>query len=121
MADVGSLGEYKVVVTADYSQLKTQFDAMSNFVISTTKVMSDNLNKTMGGINATMISQLKTTVDQLKKSFEVLILPLKKVVTDSKPIRNRLEKLKKPPKSVIKKSVRSKGKWLIVPLCQMQT
>jgi predicted nucleic acid-binding Zn-ribbon protein len=78
MADVGSLGEYKVVVTADYSQLKTQFDAMSNFVSSTTKVMSDNLNKTMGGINATMISQLKTTVDQLKKSFDGLDTTTKK-------------------------------------------
>ncbi len=72
MADVGSLGEYKVVVTADYSQLKTQFDAMSDFVNSTTKVMADNLNKTMGGINTTMVEQLKATVDQLKKSFEGL-------------------------------------------------
>ena len=72
MADVGSLGEYKVVVTADYSQLKAQFDAMSNFVNSTTKVMANNLNKTMDGINATMISQLKATVDQLKKSFDGL-------------------------------------------------
>jgi len=58
--------------------LKTQFDAMSNFVSSTTKVMSDNLNKTMGGINATMISQLKTTVDQLKKSFDGLDTTTKK-------------------------------------------
>ena len=72
MADVGSLGQYKVVVTADYSQLKAQFDAMSNFVNSTTKVMADNLNKTMGGINATMITQLKATVDQLKASFDGL-------------------------------------------------
>lgn len=73
-----SLGEYKVVVTADYSQLKSQFDAMSNFVNSTTKVMADNLNKTMGGINATMITQLKATVDQLKKSFDGLDTTTKK-------------------------------------------
>ena len=72
MADVGSLGQYKVVVTADYSQLKAQFDAMANFVKATTKTMSDGLDKSMTGINNKMLEQLKTTVDQLKKSFDGL-------------------------------------------------
>ena len=72
MADVGSLGQYKVVVTADYSQLQSQFKAMADFVTSTTKSMTDSVNQSMSGMNATMLSQLRTTVDQLKKSFEGL-------------------------------------------------
>jgi chromosome segregation ATPase len=72
MADVGSLGQYKVVVTADYSQLQTNFKAMADFVTSTTKSMTDSVNQSMSSINATMLKQLQTTVDQLKKSFEGL-------------------------------------------------
>lgn len=72
MADVGSLGQYKVVVTADYSQLQTNFKAMADFVTSTTKSMTDSVNKSMNGMNAAMLSQLQTTVEQLKKSFEGL-------------------------------------------------
>jgi hypothetical protein len=72
MADVSSLGEYKVVVTADYSQLKTQFQAMADYVTNTTKTMTDSVNKSMSQMNATMISQLQTAVDQLKRSFEGL-------------------------------------------------
>jgi hypothetical protein len=58
MADVSSLGEYKVVVTADYSQLKTQFQAMADYVTKTTKSMTDSINKSMDSMNATMIKQL---------------------------------------------------------------
>ncbi len=72
MADVSSLGQYKVVVTADYSQLQANFKAMADFVTSTTKSMTDSVNKSMSGMNAAMLSQLQTTVDQLKKSFEGL-------------------------------------------------
>ena len=72
MADVSSLGEYKVVVTADYSQLKTQFQAMADYVTKTTKSMTDSVNKSMDSMNATMIKQLQATVDQLKRSFEGL-------------------------------------------------
>ena len=72
MADVSSLGQYKVVVTADYEQLQTNFKAMADFVTSTTKSMTDSVNKSMSQMNATMISQLQTAVDQLKRSFEGL-------------------------------------------------
>lgn len=72
MADVSSLGEYKVVVTADYSQLKTQFQAMADYVTKTTKSMTDSINKSMDSMNATMIKQLQASVDQLKRSFEGL-------------------------------------------------
>jgi TP901 family phage tail tape measure protein len=67
-----SLGEYKVVVTADYSQLKSQFEAMSKYVSATTSTIADSLNKTMGGINASMIGQLKSATEQLKSSFNGL-------------------------------------------------
>lgn len=70
MADVGSLGQYKVVVTADYSQLQKQFEAMANFINSSTKAITDNLNRTMGSLNATMAGQIKTTVESLKGSLE---------------------------------------------------
>lgn len=72
MGDVGSLGQYKVVVTADYSQLQSQFRAMADFVTSTTKSMTDTVNQSMAKMNNTMIAQLQTTVDQLKRSFEGL-------------------------------------------------
>jgi DNA repair exonuclease SbcCD ATPase subunit len=72
MADVSSLGEYKVVVTADYSQLKTQFKAMADYVTSTTKSMTDSVNKSMNALNATVVSQLQASVDQLKKAIEGL-------------------------------------------------
>ena len=72
MGDVSSLGKYKVVVTADYSQLQKQFDAMTKYVANSTKTMTDNLNKTLGGVNATMLSQMKTSIEELKRSFEGL-------------------------------------------------
>ena len=72
MGAVSSLGKYKVVVTADYKQLKEQFKAMTEFVAKSTKDMTDNLNKTMGGVNAAMLSQMKTTIEELKKSFDGL-------------------------------------------------
>lgn len=67
-----SLGEYKVVVTADYSQLKSQFETMSKYVSATTSTIADSLNKTMGGINASVIGQLKSATEQLKSSFNGL-------------------------------------------------
>lgn len=72
MADVSSLGTYKVVVTADYKQLREQFDAMTKYVAKSTKTMTDNLNKAMGGVNASMLSQMKTSIEELKRSFEGL-------------------------------------------------
>ena len=65
-----SLGEYKVVVTADYSQLQAQFQAMASYIANSTKTISDSMNNAMGGVNASMVSQLKTTVDELKRSFD---------------------------------------------------
>ena len=72
MADVGSLGQYKVVVTADYSQLQSQFKAMTTFINDSTKQITENLNKSMGAINATMIAQLQTSVNSLKRAFDGL-------------------------------------------------
>jgi hypothetical protein len=72
MADVSSLGQYKVVVTADYSQLQANFKAMADFVTNTTKSMTDSVNKSMSGMNAAMLNQLQSTVEQLKRSFEGL-------------------------------------------------
>ena len=57
MADVGSLGEYKVVVTADYSQLKSQFEAMSSLVSETAKNISSTLNNTAKSVNKNMVNE----------------------------------------------------------------
>ena len=72
MADVGSLGQYKVVVTADYSQLQKQFQAMATFINDSTKQITESLNKSMGAINSTMIAQLQASVNSLKKAFDGL-------------------------------------------------
>ena len=66
MADVGSLGQYKVVVTADYSQLQSQFKAMSDYIADMTKSITSNLNTSMisgftdmgKGVNKVMESSL---------------------------------------------------------------
>ena len=72
MADVGSLGQYKVVVTADYTQLQQQFKAMTTFINDSTRQITESLNKSMGAINATMIAQLQTSVNSLKRAFDGL-------------------------------------------------
>ena len=85
MADVGSLGQYKVVVTADYSQLQSQFRAMSDYIADMTKSITSNLNTSMisgftdmgKGVNKVMESSLNDTVktterklNELKKKYE---------------------------------------------------
>jgi hypothetical protein len=85
MADVGSLGQYKVVVTADYSQLQSQFKAMSDYIADMTKSITSNLNTSMisgftdmgKGVNKVMESSLNDTVktterklNELKKKYE---------------------------------------------------
>jgi hypothetical protein len=54
MANVGSLGEYKVVVTADYSQLQSQFQAMNQLVSNTAKSIVDTMNKATQDVNKNM-------------------------------------------------------------------
>ena len=72
MGDVSSLGQYKVVVTADYSVLRTEFKAMTEYVTRKTKQMTNEINASMNGLNTVMLSQLQTTVNELKKAFDGL-------------------------------------------------
>jgi chromosome segregation ATPase len=69
MADVSSLGQYKVVVTADYSQLKSQFEAMTKLVQDTTKAMAESIDKSMGAMNTAMNTQLKSMVTSMQNAF----------------------------------------------------
>jgi hypothetical protein len=69
MADVSSLGEYKVVVTADYSQLQNQFKAMSELVSQTAKAMSQSLDGAINTMSSNMVSQLKTMTTSIKDAF----------------------------------------------------
>ena len=69
MADVGSLGQYKVVVTADYSQLQTQFKAMMDLVTNTTKSMTDTLNNSTKAMSQIMSTNIKTMVDSMNSAF----------------------------------------------------
>ena len=69
MADVGSLGEYKVVVTADYSQLQAQFKAMAELAKQTATAMAQSLDKTLGAMNSSMVSQLNTMTNSMQNAF----------------------------------------------------
>lgn len=40
-----SLGQYKVVVTSDYTQLQSQFKAMTDVINQTTSAISQSLDK----------------------------------------------------------------------------
>lgn len=64
-----SLGEYKVVVTADYSQLKSQFQAMANVITQTTSSISSSLDKTFSVMNDRMSSHLKGMTDSMQNAF----------------------------------------------------
>ena len=95
MADVGSLGQYKVVVTADYSQLQSQFKAMTTFINDSTKQITESLNKSMGAINATMIAQLQTSVNSLKRAFDGLDDTTKKGGDGFKSYASQIRKAEK--------------------------
>ena len=69
MADVGSLGQYKVVVTADYSQLQAQFKAMADLVNQTAKTMSQSLDNAIGAMSTNMVSQLNTMTNTMRNAF----------------------------------------------------
>ena len=69
MADVGSLGEYKVVVTADYSQLQSQFKAMMDLVTNTTKAMTDTLNNSTKAMGQIMSTNIKAMIDSMNSAF----------------------------------------------------
>jgi TP901 family phage tail tape measure protein len=103
MADVSSLGEYKVVVTADYSQLKSQFEAMANFINNSTKAVTDNLSKTMGSLNATMTGQIKTAVDSLKGSLDGVEPATKKASDGFKSYATQLREAQKEAEKIHQK------------------
>ena len=69
MADVGSLGQYKVVVTADYSQMQAQFKAMADLVNQTAKTMSQSLDNAIGAMSTNMVSQLNTMTNTMRNAF----------------------------------------------------
>lgn len=69
MADVGSLGQYKVVVTADYSQLQANFKAMTDLVNQTAKAMAQTMDNAMKTMSNDMGGQLKTMTTSMSNAF----------------------------------------------------
>ena len=71
-----SLGEYKVVVTADYSQLKSQFDAINSIIKSTSESITNSLSAASNTASSAMINSFgnvsKSIVSAMKSAQESL-------------------------------------------------
>ena len=64
-----SLGQYKVVVTADYTQLQSQFKAMTDVINQTTAAISQSLDKSFVAMGASMASHVRTMTNTMQDAF----------------------------------------------------
>ena len=64
-----SLGQYKVVVTADYTQLQSQFKAMTDVINQTTSAISQSLDKSFVAMGASMASHVRTMTNTMQDAF----------------------------------------------------
>ena len=103
MANISSLGEYKVVVTADYTQLQSQFRALNKVISETaknivqtmdnaTQKIDKNMTKGFDDIGKTIDKQMTKALSETIRKTENKLNDLQRVYT------NFYRNLPKPPK-----------------------
>ena len=95
MADVGSLGQYKVVVTADYSQLKAQFEQINQIVSTTAKTITDTLTATSNAVNNSMANSFKAMAQSITTSMKEAQNAMNGFGTEAKTVGQGLEQISK--------------------------
>ena len=95
MADVGSLGHYKVVVTADYTQLKAQFEQINQIVSTTAKTITDTLTATSNAVNNSMANSFKAMAQSITTSMKEAQNAMNGFGTEAKTVGQGLEQISK--------------------------